>query len=666
MLKSNVIQGSIESMSVVDSTSDIDKADKSFMEELRPKMLLTWHDISVSDSSEDYSSNSGLFGKCCPIKVGDVEKMSVEKRILDSVFGVARPGEVTAIIGPSGAGKTTLLNVLTKRNLSNLKATGSVKVNGIRAERSYMRQVCAYVQQDDCFIGSLTVEEHLKFMAKLKMGSEYDLNEQERRVKSVMRSLGLEKIADSIIGTRTRKGISGGEKKRLAFASEILTSPPILICDEPTSGLDSFLAYQVVCVLKKLAETRNMTILLTIHQPSSQVFQLFDSIYMMVNGDVAFCGSQSGAEKMWSEMKLPIPMNFNPSDHYLATMSIRDQAEETLKKNQIGKICTTFKYSELGKSVFKESSGREVDERDRAFSEDWRRRYATTFGRPRFGASFFQQIRALTWRASKTVLREPTLLKVQTFQSIIIAILTGLVYTNNSPVDQQKIMNINGSLYQMISNMAFMFQFSVVHHFCLEMNTFYRETSSRLYRVSAYFISKNLAELPSYIVSAVIFTSILYWMSGLVPIIDSFLIYMLVGILVQNIAISIGYMFSCIFGTVNLAVAVMPIFVVPMMAFGGFFINQDTLQWYFVPMKYLSYFGYGYEAVAIAQWTHVEEIPGCSSSLAHCSRNGTDVLNSMSFKPSNFWVDISVMAFMIFVFRFLAFMALYVRVKRRS
>lgn len=142
------------------------------------------------------------------------------------------------------------------------------------------------------------------------------------------------------------------------------------------------------------------------------------------------------------------------------------------------------------------------------------------------------------------------------------------------------------------------------------MNTFYRETSSRLYRVSAYFISKNLAELPSYIVSAVIFTSILYWMSGLVPIIDSFLIYMLVGILVQNIAISIGYMFSCIFGTVNLAVAVMPIFVVPMMAFGGFFINQDTLQWYFVPMKYLSYFGYGYEAVAIAQWTHVEEIPG--------------------------------------------------------
>uniref|UniRef100_A0A8R1DYM5 ABC transporter domain-containing protein n=2 Tax=Caenorhabditis japonica TaxID=281687 RepID=A0A8R1DYM5_CAEJA len=482
-------------------------------------------------------------------------------------------------------------------------------INGIRAERSYMRQVSAYVQQDDCFIGSLTVEEHLRFMAKLKMGSEYDKAEQERRVKAVMRDLGLENIAGTIIGTRTRKGLSGGEKKRLAFASEILTSPPILICDEPTSGLDAFLAYQVVCVLKKLAESRNMTILLTIHQPSSQVFELFDSIYMMVNGKTAFCGNQSTAEKMWAELDLPIPMNFNPCDHYLATLSIRNAQEETLKKRQIREICDTFQNSEHGKSVFKESSGREFNECDRAESEHWRRRYTSKFGTPKFGASFLQQVSALTWRASKTVIREPTLLKVQIAQSIIIAVLTGLIYTNNSPVDQRKIMNINGSLYQMISNMAFMFQFSVVHHFCLEMNTFYRETSSRFYRVSAYFIAKNLAELPSFTISALLFTSILYWMSGLVPIIDSFLIYMLVGFLIQSIAISIGYMFSCIFGTVNLAVAVMPIFVVPMMAFGGFFINQDTLQWYFVPLKYLSYFGYGYEAVAISQWTNVDDIP---------------------------------------------------------
>ncbi|CAL2035945.1 unnamed protein product [Caenorhabditis brenneri] len=126
MLNSNYIRGSIESMNVVDSGSEVEK---SFIEEMRPKMMLTWHDISVSDAKESENvQQRGLFQACCPQKVGDPEKMTVEKKILDNVFGVARPGEVTAIIGPSGAGKTTLLNVLTKRNLANLKTTGSVKV----------------------------------------------------------------------------------------------------------------------------------------------------------------------------------------------------------------------------------------------------------------------------------------------------------------------------------------------------------------------------------------------------------------------------------------------------------------------------------------------------------------------------------------------------------
>ncbi|CAI2349553.1 unnamed protein product [Caenorhabditis sp. 36 PRJEB53466] len=128
MLEPKSIHASIESMSVVDTSSDIEKLGQSFVEELRPRMLLTWHDVTVSDVSESESS-PGRFAFCCPSsKISDIEKIPDERRILDNVFGVARPGEVTAIIGPSGAGKTTLLNVLTKRNLANVKTEGSVKV----------------------------------------------------------------------------------------------------------------------------------------------------------------------------------------------------------------------------------------------------------------------------------------------------------------------------------------------------------------------------------------------------------------------------------------------------------------------------------------------------------------------------------------------------------
>lgn len=171
----------------------------------------------------------------------------------------------------------------------------------------------------------------------------------------------------------------------------------------------------------------------------------------MVDGRVAFCGDQPEAEKMWAELQMPIPMNFNPSDHYLSTLSVRDSREEVAKKAQIAKICNTFKFSETGKEVFRTSSGREIDESeeprrdrnasehisgDRADSEAWRRRYASKFGKPRFGASFVQQIGALTWRASKTVLREPTLLKVQIFQSIVSLFLCKFfVFWNNECSD---------------------------------------------------------------------------------------------------------------------------------------------------------------------------------------------------------------------------------------
>lgn len=107
--------------------------------------------------------------------------------------------------------------------------------------------------------------------------------------------LGLTKCENTQIGIAGRvKGISGGEMKRLAFASEVLTDPPLMFCDEPTSGLDSYMAEQVVLTLKELA-SRGKTIICTIHQPSSQVYALFDRVLLMAEGRVAFLGHTKDA-----------------------------------------------------------------------------------------------------------------------------------------------------------------------------------------------------------------------------------------------------------------------------------------------------------------------------------------------------------------------------------
>lgn len=218
------------------------------------------------------------------------------KHLLKNVSGIAYSGELLAVMGSSGAGKTTLLNSLAFRSPSGVQISQSAvrTLNGVVVTAKQLRSRCAYIQQDDLFIGSLTAREHLifqvtKFMiffpiflcinifipfprqSLLRLDRHMPYKEKVQKVDEVINELSLTKCQNTVIGIPGRiKGLSGGERKRLAFASEALTDPALLLCDEPTSGLDSFMAHNVLQVLKRLAQ-KDKTIILTIHQPSSEV-----------------------------------------------------------------------------------------------------------------------------------------------------------------------------------------------------------------------------------------------------------------------------------------------------------------------------------------------------------------------------------------------------------
>ena len=114
--------------------------------------------------------------------------------------------------------------------------------------------------------------------------------EKENAVDDMINKLSLEKVKDSIIGSATRRGISGGEKKRCAIGKELLSSPTILFLDEPTSGLDSFQAISVIQALQKMALTGKIVVSV-IHQPSSAIFKLFDSLLLLADGKVVYSGT---------------------------------------------------------------------------------------------------------------------------------------------------------------------------------------------------------------------------------------------------------------------------------------------------------------------------------------------------------------------------------------
>uniref|UniRef100_A0A914ULT9 ABC transporter domain-containing protein n=1 Tax=Plectus sambesii TaxID=2011161 RepID=A0A914ULT9_9BILA len=264
---------------------------------------LRWHNISVF-VKENHSTIHR-------VKTFFDKKKELKSRILDNVSGMVHSGQLLALIGPSGAGKTTLLNILTSRKMQNLDVSGTVVLNNTIVDNESVRSVSSYVQQNDFFIGTLTVKEHLIFSAEMRMPNRSKA-ERRSKIEQLLRELGLDKCKDSLIGQLGESGISGGERKRLSFACELLSDPMIMFCDEPTSGLDSFMAQQVVRVLQQAANSGKM-IICTIHQPSSQVFAMFDQLCLLAQGQVAYFGPRKEALEIFERCRLPCPVNFSPS-----------------------------------------------------------------------------------------------------------------------------------------------------------------------------------------------------------------------------------------------------------------------------------------------------------------------------------------------------------------
>ena len=227
--------------------------------------------------------------------------------------------------------------------------TGSRIANKDLVTPTSLTAVSGYVQQDDLFIPSLTVREHLIFQARVRMDRDIPMEHRMARVEKVIQELGLGMAADTLIGGERMKGISGGERKRLSFASEFLTNPPLLFCDEPTSGFDSFMAQSVMELLSNLARM-GKTIICTIHQPSSQLFSNFDKLLLLADGRTAYLGEASKAKDFFCSINYPCPPDYNPADHFVQVLAVVPGKEEQCRE-RVTTICHQFSESDTGINI---------------------------------------------------------------------------------------------------------------------------------------------------------------------------------------------------------------------------------------------------------------------------------------------------------------------------
>jgi ABC-type multidrug transport system ATPase subunit len=302
-----------------------------------------WGYIHLSEDEEEENARLLADHKPAALFFEDVSYNLKGKQILTNITGAVHPGELLAIMGASGAGKTSFLDILARKNKRGL-ISGQSWLNGEKIPDDQFRNVIGFVDQEDAMLPTLTVHETILDSALLRLPKEMSRAAKEQKAEDVERQLGIYHIRHQIIGSEEGgRGISGGEKRRVGIACELVTSPSILFLDEPTSGLDAYNAFNVVECLVTLVKTYNRTVVFTIHQPRSNIVALFDQLVLLAHGRTVYSGPFRDCQSYFDSIGYSCPPGFNIADYlvdltmHASTPQDEDDLEDQYTSEQYGR-----------------------------------------------------------------------------------------------------------------------------------------------------------------------------------------------------------------------------------------------------------------------------------------------------------------------------------------
>ncbi|XP_077269349.1 ABC transporter expressed in trachea [Temnothorax americanus] len=604
------------------------------------------------------------------------------KTILKCVNGKFRSGELTAIMGPSGAGKSTLMNVLAGYKTSHL--SGSVLINGKDRNLRRFRKMSCYIMQDDQLLPHLTVYEAMTVSANLKLGKDISQDAKKVVIEEIIETLGLREASN----TQTQS-LSGGQRKRLSIALELVNNPPVMFFDESTSGLDSSSCFQCLNLLKSLSRG-GRTIICTIHQPSARLFEMFDHLYILAEGQCIYQGNVGGLVPFLSSMGLDCPSYHNPAD-YVMEVACGEHGEcvhKLVMAVNNGK-CNNYQHHQgaitaaqtVSNDIAKESPQEQTKPEGAALIPNGVAKPptgATMINMPvscttslldsaesieqkvGFPTNGWVQFWILLKRTFLSQIRDMTLTRVRLISHVIVGFLIGAIYYDIGN-EASEVMSNAGCVFFTVMFLMFTAMMPTICTFPMEMSVFVREHLNYWYSLKAFYLARTLADIPFQMVYSIAYVIIVYFLTSQPLEVERFLMYLNICILTSLVAQSLGLLIGAAM-SVESGVFIGPVISVPIILFSGFFVNFKAMPKYLKFLSYMSYVRYGFEGTMISVYGYNRAKLKCSEYYCHF-KSPTKFLEQMAMENAVYWVDVVALLGFLLVLRVIVYFVLKLKLR---
>ncbi|SAM84088.1 related to ATP-binding cassette, sub-family G, member 2 [Ustilago bromivora] len=590
----------------------------------------------------------------------------MRRRVLNGVSGHAKKGEMVAILGASGAGKTSLLSVLSARLDKSSEIAGEVLFQGKERDPATWKRLTGFVEQDDLMFSALTVQETFQYSADLRLPDRlYNKQEREQRVQDSIAMLRLEKCKDTRIGGPNQRGVSGGERKRVAVGTELVADVSVLLLDEPTSGLDAFAALNLVKNLKGITRERELFTLMTIHQPSWNIFKHFDKVILLTRGQIYYSGPPARAPAWFDSLGHHPSEGLNPADYYITIAENYEKTNEA--ERRVRNLLTSWRThgesflanlaakNKAAESTSTDTALTQRPELDRKTSRIVPKSSDANETAGTWPNSWFHELWLLSHRNVILVVKDPTVAIASFAQNIVLLIIIGFAFFRLD-LNQGGALARIGALFIIPVNASFAVLFPILAIFPLQRDVMLRERSAGTYRISSFYLSKIIIEVPNQVIQRIIFYAVVYWMVGLRQTAGAFFIWLAINVLQVGTAIGLGLVIGCGAQSIELANVFAPVINVIFLLFGGNLLPLSSIPPWFIWLHWISPITYTYSALAQNEFRNIQF--SCEADSAQCYRIGQDVLNQYDLQTFTIAENAGFLGAITFVFLIIGYVLL--------